>query len=108
MRRASLLAVFACLAVAGCGGGGTSTQTTTEPPAPPTTTRARPAAPPPAEIVTVRAIDGDTGETLARAAAQLPVRRVGTAGDVAQAYLLAMTNPSITGAVLDVDGGALL
>jgi NAD(P)-dependent dehydrogenase (short-subunit alcohol dehydrogenase family) len=56
---------------------------------------------------------GETGspkrsETLARAAAQLPVRRAGTAGDVAQAYLLAMTNPSITGAVLDVDGGALL
>ena len=47
-------------------------------------------------------------ETLARAAAQLPVRRAGTAGDVAQAYLLAMTNPSITGAVLDVDGGGLL
>jgi len=47
-------------------------------------------------------------ETLARAAAQLPVRRAGTAGDVAQAYLLAMTNPSITGVVLDVDGGALL
>jgi NAD(P)-dependent dehydrogenase (short-subunit alcohol dehydrogenase family) len=47
-------------------------------------------------------------ETLSRAAAQLPVRRVGSAGDVAQAYLLAMTNPSITGAVLDVDGGGLL
>jgi len=47
-------------------------------------------------------------ETLAKAAAQLPVRRAGTAGDVAQAYLLAMTNPSITGAVLDVDGGGLL
>jgi NAD(P)-dependent dehydrogenase (short-subunit alcohol dehydrogenase family) len=47
-------------------------------------------------------------ETLARAAAQLPVGRAGTAADVAQAYLLAMTNPSITGAVLDVDGGALL
>ena len=47
-------------------------------------------------------------ETLTRAAAQLPVRRVGTPGDIAQAYLLAMTNPSITGAVLDVDGGGLL
>jgi len=47
-------------------------------------------------------------ETLARAAAQLPVRRAGTAADVAQAYLLAMTNPFITGAVLDVDGGVLL
>jgi NAD(P)-dependent dehydrogenase (short-subunit alcohol dehydrogenase family) len=47
-------------------------------------------------------------ETLAKAAAQLPVGRAGTAGDVAQAYLLAMTNPSITGAVLDVDGGGLL
>ena len=47
-------------------------------------------------------------ETLARAAAQLPVRRVGTARDVAQAYLLAMTDPSMTGAVLDVDGGGLL
>src|SRR5215470_1607108 len=47
-------------------------------------------------------------ETLARAAAQLPVQRVATPGDVAQAYLLAMTNPFVTGAVLDVDGGALL
>jgi NAD(P)-dependent dehydrogenase (short-subunit alcohol dehydrogenase family) len=47
-------------------------------------------------------------ETLARAAAQLPVRRAGTTGDVASAYLLAMTNPFITGVVLDVDGGALL
>jgi hypothetical protein len=47
-------------------------------------------------------------ETLARAAAQLPVRRACAADDVARAYLLAMTNPSITGAVLDVDGGGLL
>ena len=47
-------------------------------------------------------------ETLTRAAAQLPVRRIGTPDDIAQAYLLAMTNPSITGAVLDVDGGGLL
>jgi len=47
-------------------------------------------------------------ETLARAAAQLPVRRAGTASDVASVYLLAMTNPSLTGTVLDVDGGALL
>jgi len=47
-------------------------------------------------------------ESLARVAAQLPVRRVGSPDDVARAYLLAMTNPSMTGTVLDVDGGALL
>jgi NAD(P)-dependent dehydrogenase (short-subunit alcohol dehydrogenase family) len=47
-------------------------------------------------------------ESLARVAAQLPVRRIGSPEDVARAYLLAMTNPSMTGTVLDVDGGALL
>ena len=47
-------------------------------------------------------------ETLARAVAQLPVQRACAVDDVARAYLFAMTNPSITGVVLDVDGGALL
>ena len=37
-----------------------------------------------------------------------PVGRVGQPWELAQAYLLAMANGFITGAVLDVEGGALL
>jgi outer membrane protein assembly factor BamB len=66
MRRASLLAVFACLALAGCGGGGSGTTTTRTTAAPPTTSTR--AGSPPGGIVTVRAIDGDTGTPLPRAA----------------------------------------
>jgi outer membrane protein assembly factor BamB len=70
MRRASLLAVFACLAlagVAGCGGGGKQSATATT--APPTTTgpRPRPRPRPAAKLVTVRVVDGDTGRSLPRA-----------------------------------------
>lgn len=38
----------------------------------------------------------------------LPVGRVGTAGEIAQAAIMAMTNGFLTGAVLDVDGGHLI
>jgi NAD(P)-dependent dehydrogenase (short-subunit alcohol dehydrogenase family) len=38
----------------------------------------------------------------------LPVGRVGTPSDIAEAALLLMTNPFITGVTLDVDGGGLL
>lgn len=41
-------------------------------------------------------------------AARLPVGRVGTPDDIAQATLALMTNGFITGTTLDVDGGALL
>jgi len=47
-------------------------------------------------------------EALARAAATLPLRRVAAPEEVAGAYLFAMANPFLTGAVLDVDGGGLL
>lgn len=45
---------------------------------------------------------------LERAASQLPAGRYGRAEDLAQAYLLAIDNPFMTGAVIDVDGGALV
>ncbi|MGF1690768.1 SDR family oxidoreductase [Photobacterium kagoshimensis] len=38
----------------------------------------------------------------------LPAGRVGTAEDVAQAYVMAITNPYMTGSIIDVDGGALI
>ena len=46
--------------------------------------------------------------TLARIGQALPVGRVGQPPELAQAYLLAMTNGFISGSVLDVEGGALL
>jgi NAD(P)-dependent dehydrogenase (short-subunit alcohol dehydrogenase family) len=45
---------------------------------------------------------------MARVAAVLPVRRAGTADELARAYLFLMTSGFVTGAVLDVDGGGLL
>ncbi len=41
-------------------------------------------------------------------AKNLPVGRVGTPADIAEATLMLMTNPFITGVTLDVDGGGLL
>ncbi|ETW98537.1 MAG: hypothetical protein ETSY2_42640, partial [Candidatus Entotheonella gemina] len=38
----------------------------------------------------------------------LPVKRVGTADDVAQTMLMLMTNPYMTGEVLHIDGGGRL
>ncbi|MBB3196259.1 SDR family oxidoreductase [Roseateles terrae] len=48
------------------------------------------------------------GAMLDRASQSLPVGRAGRPEDVAQVYLLAIDNPFMTGAVLDVDGGALI
>ena len=42
------------------------------------------------------------------AASKLPVARVGRPEDIAAAVLAAMTNPYVTGSVIDVDGGGLL
>jgi NAD(P)-dependent dehydrogenase (short-subunit alcohol dehydrogenase family) len=44
----------------------------------------------------------------AQAAAVLPVRRVATADDIADAVVLAATNPNLTGTVIETDGGARL
>lgn len=44
----------------------------------------------------------------AAAADKLPVDRVGRAEDITQVILTAVSNPFITGATLDVDGGAHL
>jgi NAD(P)-dependent dehydrogenase (short-subunit alcohol dehydrogenase family) len=46
--------------------------------------------------------------TLQRIGAGLPVGRVGRPEELAQAYLLAMQNGFLTGAVIDVEGGGLL
>ncbi|MCO5401071.1 SDR family oxidoreductase [Ralstonia soli] len=50
----------------------------------------------------------DRQAMLARIGAGLPVGRVGTPEDLAQGYLLAMTNGFMTGAIIDIDGGGLL
>lgn len=44
----------------------------------------------------------------AHAAGQLPVRRIATAEDVADAVVLAATNRNLTGTVIETDGGARL
>lgn len=51
---------------------------------------------------------GARGAMLDRAASSLPVGRYGRAEDLAQGYLLAIDNPFMTGAILDIDGGALI
>lgn len=45
---------------------------------------------------------------LERAAASLPAGRYGRAQDLAMGYLSVIDNPFITGAVIDIDGGALI
>jgi NAD(P)-dependent dehydrogenase (short-subunit alcohol dehydrogenase family) len=47
-------------------------------------------------------------EYFAQAAQVLPVRRIATAEDVAEAVVLAATNPNLTGTVIETDGGARL
>jgi NAD(P)-dependent dehydrogenase (short-subunit alcohol dehydrogenase family) len=46
--------------------------------------------------------------TIERVSASLPLRRIAAPEELAQAYLFAMTNSFVTGAVLDIDGGGLL
>jgi NAD(P)-dependent dehydrogenase (short-subunit alcohol dehydrogenase family) len=43
-----------------------------------------------------------------RVAAAMPVRRMGTPDDVAQAAVFLMTNPQVTGTVLEVTAGETL
>jgi 3-oxoacyl-[acyl-carrier protein] reductase/pteridine reductase len=51
-------------------------------------------------------LDGQADETGARFAARTPMRRNGTAGDVAQAVIFLATGPRfVTGQILAVDGG---
>lgn len=45
---------------------------------------------------------------LDRAATSLPAGRHGRAEDLARGYLFAIDNPFVTGAIIDVDGGALV
>lgn len=45
---------------------------------------------------------------LDRAAKSLPAGKVGSADDLAAGYLFAIDNPFVTGAVIDIDGGALI
>jgi NAD(P)-dependent dehydrogenase (short-subunit alcohol dehydrogenase family) len=47
-------------------------------------------------------------EVLAAAAARLPVKRIGTADEVADAVLFLMRNGYVTGITLTIDGGGLL
>ncbi len=48
------------------------------------------------------------GEILAAAAARLPVKRIGTAEDVADAVMFLMKNGYVTGITLTIDGGHTL
>jgi NAD(P)-dependent dehydrogenase (short-subunit alcohol dehydrogenase family) len=50
----------------------------------------------------------DRDELRRRVADAMPVKRMGTPGDVAHAAVFLMTNPQVTGAVLDVTGGETL
>lgn len=52
--------------------------------------------------------ESDRNQMFANAAKALPVGRVASPQDVAQGYLFAIDCPSITGAVIDIDGGALI
>ena len=52
--------------------------------------------------------DAERHAMAVRSGASLPVGRVGQGADLADAYLLLMTNGFMTGTVLDVDGGGLL
>lgn len=44
----------------------------------------------------------------AKAAASLPAGRIAQPQDLAAGYLFVVANPSVTGAVIDIDGGALI
>ncbi len=54
-------------------------------------------------------LPGDAREAyFTQAARVLPVRRIATADDIADTVVLAATNPNLTGAVIEADGGARL
>jgi NAD(P)-dependent dehydrogenase (short-subunit alcohol dehydrogenase family) len=54
-------------------------------------------------------IPGDAKDAyFAQAASQLPARRIATADDIAEAVVLAATNPNMTGTILESDAGARL
>jgi NAD(P)-dependent dehydrogenase (short-subunit alcohol dehydrogenase family) len=54
-------------------------------------------------------LPGTERDDLRRRVAQaMPVRRMGTAADIAHAAVFLMTNPQVTGAVLEVTGGETL
>jgi NAD(P)-dependent dehydrogenase (short-subunit alcohol dehydrogenase family) len=56
-----------------------------------------------------RAMDDQSRQAmLERASASLPAGRYGHPEDLAKAYLFAIDNAFVTGAVIDVDGGALI
>ena len=50
----------------------------------------------------------DVEEIRSKVRAKFPARRLGTAGDVGHAAVFLMTNPYVTGTVLEVSGGELL
>ena len=50
----------------------------------------------------------DRDDLRRRVAQAMPVRRMGTPDDIAQAAVFLMTNPQVTGAVLEVSGGESL
>lgn len=50
----------------------------------------------------------DLEEIRAKVRGKFPARRLGTAGDVGHAAIFLMTNPYVTGTVLEVSGGELL
>ena len=54
-------------------------------------------------------VQGEAREALLKnATSSLPISRAGTADEVAEAILLTLSNDYMTGATIDVDGGALL
>jgi NAD(P)-dependent dehydrogenase (short-subunit alcohol dehydrogenase family) len=50
----------------------------------------------------------DKDAYFSHAAKQLPIRRIATAEDVAEAVVLAATNPNLTGTIIETDGGVRL
>jgi NAD(P)-dependent dehydrogenase (short-subunit alcohol dehydrogenase family) len=52
--------------------------------------------------------EAERGDLRRRVANAMPVRRMGTTEDVAHAAVFLMTNPQVTGAVLEVTGGETL
>jgi NAD(P)-dependent dehydrogenase (short-subunit alcohol dehydrogenase family) len=52
--------------------------------------------------------EAQRGDLRRRVADAMPVRRMGTPEDIAHAAVFLMTNPQVTGAVLEVTGGETL